>query len=72
MDLHSPRTAGAAPADGGAGDPAADPALWRTKRRIDRAFRAILSAAQIVGLARSGEHQSLLKAIATASNSSVT
>jgi len=32
--------------------------------RIDRAFRAILSAAQIVGLARSGEHEALIKAIA--------
>lgn len=31
--------------------------------RIDRAFRAILSAAQIVGLARSGERHALLKAI---------
>jgi uncharacterized protein (DUF2336 family) len=32
--------------------------------RVDRAFRAILSAAQIVGLARSGEHQRLIDAIA--------
>jgi Uncharacterised protein conserved in bacteria (DUF2336) len=32
--------------------------------RIDRAFRAILSAAQIVGLARSGEREALINAIA--------
>jgi hypothetical protein len=32
--------------------------------RIDRAFRTILGAAQIVGLARSGERQSLIAAIA--------
>jgi hypothetical protein len=33
--------------------------------RIDRAFRAILGAAQIVGLARSGEHQALIQAMAS-------
>jgi hypothetical protein len=32
--------------------------------RIDRAFRAILGAAQIVGLARRGEHHALTQAIA--------
>jgi hypothetical protein len=33
--------------------------------RIDRAFRAILGAAQIVGLARRGEQQALIQAIAS-------
>ena len=36
-----------------------------TSGRIDRAFRVILGAAQIVGLARRGEHHALVQALAS-------
>jgi hypothetical protein len=36
-----------------------------TSGRVDRAFRVILGAAQIVGLARRGEHNALVQAIAS-------